>query len=103
MNDIVSTLLMEVGFPAGLGFIIGYTLKKIAKIVLAIFGIFLLALYYLQMKGLITINTEKLTESLKNITTSGVQQFSRIIDFMISGVLPAGSFVAGLALGLKKG
>ena len=103
MNDVVSTLLMEVGFPAGLGFIIGYTLKKIAKIALAIFGIFLLALYYLQMKGIVTINTDKLTGSLKNITTSGLQQFGTLLDFMISGILPAGSFVAGFALGLKKG
>ncbi len=103
MNDIVSTLLMEVGFPAGLGFVIGYTLKKIAKIALAIFGIFLLALYYLQMRGIVAVNTEKLTGGLRNITASGLQQFSSLINFVVSGILPAGSFVAGFALGLKKG
>ncbi len=103
MEAIISTLLVELGLPAALGFIIGYTTKKVLKAALILFGSFLIILYYLQQKGLITVNTDKMMESFRNLMEEGLKHVDYLSHFLTSSVLPTGSFIAGLALGLKKG
>ncbi len=103
MESIASMLLVELGLPAVLGFIIGYTTKKVLKAALILFGSFLIILYYLQQKGLITVNTDKMMESFKNLMEEGLKHVEYLSQFLTSSVLPTGSFIAGLALGLKKG
>ncbi len=103
MESLVSTLLIELGLPAVLGFIIGYTTKKVLKAALVLFGSFLIILYYLQQKGLITVNTDRMVNSFRNLMEEGLKHIDYLSQFLTSSVLPTGSFIAGIALGLKKG
>ncbi len=103
MAGLASALLVDMGFPAALGFIIGYAAKKVVKLALTLLGSFLIGLFYLQQKGVVSINLERLESLLANLTTQGYVRVGALVEFLKSSVLPSGSFLIGLALGLKKG
>ena len=103
MGSLAPTLVVNVGFPAALGFVVGYTVKKVIKAALILLGSCLLALFYLEEKGVITVNVQRLESLVENLTTQGYVRAEALMDFLASSVLPTGSFLAGLALGLKKG
>ena len=89
----------DVGVGALIGFVTGYALKKLMKIAMAIIGAYVLSLFYLQQKGVITINTDKLF----NLTGSLTQQVIGLGQKVL-GILPGTSaFVAGFYIGFKKG
>ncbi|GAB6136072.1 FUN14 domain-containing protein [Thermococcus prieurii] len=99
MDFNVSGMFGDVGVGAIVGFITGYALKKLMKIAMAIIGAYVLSLFYLQKKGVITINTDKLF----NLTGSLTQQVVSLGQKVV-GILPGTSaFVAGFYLGFKKG
>ncbi|MDK2868828.1 MAG: hypothetical protein PWP39_63 [Pyrococcus sp.] len=89
----------DVGVGAVVGFIVGYALKKFMKIVMALIGAYVLSLFWLQQKGVITINTE----ALFNLTKEAAQTTLSLGEKAL-GILPGGAaFVAGFYLGFKKG
>ncbi|MDK2464239.1 MAG: hypothetical protein QI223_05650 [Candidatus Korarchaeota archaeon] len=47
MGDATTLIAVDVGIPAALGFVVGYTVKKIVKAALVLLGSFLLILFYL--------------------------------------------------------
>jgi uncharacterized membrane protein (Fun14 family) len=55
-----TTFLSIVGFGGIVGFLIGFMLKKVMKILAVVAGIFLAVLMYLESQGIMTINWEKL-------------------------------------------
>jgi len=89
------------------GFLIGFALKHVMKILAVITGIFFGALMYLQSQSIIDINWDKLysvSESVLSIignslTNSG--QISTIAENL--GMLLTGGLSAGFTLGLIKG
>ncbi len=91
-----SPLIGDVSCGAVGGFCIGYSAKKIAKVIAFIFGAWLMSLQILASRRLITIN---------------YNQFYIAGDTMIKSISQVGlslaplglSFTGGLALGLKKG
>lgn len=95
-------LLMQLGFGGVLGFIIGYALKKILKILLVLLGLYFVSLQYLAHRGFITINYDKLSESFKGLLSLGQSGFT-LPSFLTANVPLMGSFVAGLGLGFKMG
>ncbi|AEH24613.1 FUN14 domain-containing protein [Pyrococcus yayanosii] len=89
----------DMGVGALVGFIIGYALKKIMKIVLALIGVYLLSLFWLQQKGVITINTDKLFNLVEGATETTLSLGQKVL-----GILPgSAAFLAGFYLGFKKG
>ncbi|NJE54859.1 FUN14 domain-containing protein [Thermococcus sp. 21S9] len=99
MDFNVSGMFGDMGVGALVGFITGYALKKLMKLAIAIIGAYVLSLFYLQQKGVITINTDKLF----NLTGSLTQQVVSLSQKVV-GILPGTSaFVAGFYLGFKKG
>lgn len=84
------------------GFVVGYALKKVAKMVAIALGLGFVALQYLVYKGLITVDYDLLRKTVMNLMgeTTGFQ--SLVADLAIR--IPFGaSFIAGFCLGLKKG
>ncbi|CAI1494188.1 conserved membrane protein of unknown function (plasmid) [Thermococcus nautili] len=82
-----------------LGFVTGYVMKKLAKLVLALLGAYIMSLYYLQSKGVITINQNALFNLSKQATN-----FVLTLGQKIIGILPSvGGFTVGFALGFQKG
>ena len=56
MSEILTPVVYELGLGAVGGFVVGYALKKIAKIFLIVIGIFIAALLYLGARDIISIN-----------------------------------------------
>jgi len=81
------------------GFLAGYAIKKILKLVLVFLGLGLLSLLYLSQNGIININYENLMDAISTSLTGVTGFLSTAIP-----VIPfASSFAAGFALGIWKG
>jgi len=102
MSEILSPLVYQLGIGAIGGFIVGYAVKKIGKLIAIVIGLFIIALIYLGVKGIISINYEALWTVLAGLLGMAGSAFSWTVG--IISLLPfAGSFIAGFLLGFKLG
>jgi uncharacterized membrane protein (Fun14 family) len=113
-----SPLLTTVGFGGLAGFLIGFLIKKLFKILAIIAGIFLAALMYLEQQGILNINWDKLniayhgvlstvTNTITNSTVSGgVGGSPATTSFLPAitnlGIPLTGSMAAGFAIGFLR-
>ena len=80
---------------------VGFALKKIAKLAAIILGLLFVGLQYLAYESIIDINYDKLINYADSLVgQSG--QFS-VPSFLISNLPFAGSFALGFSLGFSKG
>jgi len=102
MSEILTPLVFQLGAGGVAGFIVGYALKKLAKIVAFIAGLFFIALLYLAYTGIINVNYGKLMEAIDGLLRS-VGGASSWITAVVA-VLPfAATFAVGFGVGLKVG
>ncbi len=102
MYEVLPSLGFQLGAGAIGGFIAGYALKKISKLVAIIIGLFLIALIYLGTQNIISINYNALFDAVASLFGSASSAFSMFIG--IISLLPfAGTFIVGLLLGFKMG
>ena len=94
------------------GFVMGYAIKKVLKIVMVIVGLFFGALAYLASQGLISINWDRLgsasTSTLVGLQNATIGTMPGSADqVMVAmtniGIPLTGSFAASFALGFMKG
>ena len=94
------------------GFLIGYAVKKGIKIILGIAGLFLGSMAYLNYKGLVSVDWEKIaTVSNKAISDFSIGSAgyastvmdSQVVPTMMNFGLPLSGSFARLYLGLSKG
>ena len=98
----LTPLAYQLGIGGVGGFIAGYALKKLMKIVAIVIGLFILALVYLGYKGIITINYGELGNAVSSgLGLSG--QAAELITPIIAHLPFAGAFGLGLFLGFKMG
>jgi uncharacterized membrane protein (Fun14 family) len=64
-------LLSTIGFGGIVGFLIGFTLKRIMKILAVIAGVFFAALMYLESQHIVNVNWDKL-QTLSNSILSTI-------------------------------
>jgi uncharacterized membrane protein (Fun14 family) len=115
----LSPLLTTVGLGGLVGFLIGFVIKKLFKILAIIAGVFFAALMYLEQQGILNINWDKInmayhgvlstvTNTITNSTVSGGVGGSHAA---VSSFLPAitnlgipltGSMAAGFAIGFLR-
>lgn len=100
--DPVSAAVTQLGFGTIVGFVVGYTAKKIVELLLIFLGLFFVALQYLAFQGLITINYEKFQQAFEFLAGKMFEQPS-LPGFVTAGIPFYGTFALGLALGFKKG
>ena len=81
------------------GFLTGYVVKKIVKVIVFFLGLGFVSLLFLSQRGIISINYEKLISAISGSLTTATGFLSTTITF----VPLASSFAAGFALGLWKG
>jgi uncharacterized membrane protein (Fun14 family) len=102
MSEIVSPLGYQFGIGGIGGFIVGYAIKKISKLIVILIGLFAVALIYLSTQGIIDINYQALLQASSKLigeAPGAVSWFARIIS-----VLPfTASFLVGFLIGLKLG
>ena len=110
----IGGLATSVGIGGFLGFLMGYAIKKILKIIIVVAGLLVGIMYYLQYNGLIALNWAKVKAALGNAMTNfngfslntpflpGISD--QILDGISNSGIPlTGGFAAGFALGLSKG
>jgi uncharacterized membrane protein (Fun14 family) len=84
------------------GFLVGFALKKLTKILLFILGMLVVALLYLAKDSVISINYDALWTTIANVIGVAGQALSSV--FGVISVVPfVGSLGLGFLLGLKLG
>lgn len=100
--SVLPPVIYQLGIGGISGFIIGYAAKKLSKLILILFGVFVAFLLYLSSKGIISVNYEELWKTIYNMLSYLGQTAQWFISFL--SFLPfMGSFVVGLTLGFKAG
>ncbi|MGE5822654.1 MAG: FUN14 domain-containing protein [Nitrososphaerota archaeon] len=110
----IGGLATSIGIGGFLGFLMGYAIKKILKIIIVVAGLLVGIMYYLQYNGLIALNWAKVEATLGNAMTNfngfslNTPFFPGISDQILdaisnSGIPLTGGFAAGFAFGLSKG
>ena len=95
------------GFFAGI--IVGYALKKVAKLVAVMVGLFFAGLTYLQYQQIIDINWNKLQQASQNTVTTLANATTQIpghegiLGITSFGIPLTGSMSMGFAIGFLKG
>jgi uncharacterized membrane protein (Fun14 family) len=102
MSEIITPLVYQFGLGGIGGFILGFALKKIAKLFIVLIGIFIVALLYLGVNGIISINYDSLWTTIANGLGGAGQAASWLVG--VISLLPfVGSFVLGFVIGFKIG
>ena len=102
MSEILSSIGFQLGAGGIGGFIVGFALKKIGKIIAIIMGLFIAALIYLGYQGIINVNYQALFDAVAGAFGLAGAAFSWLAGAI--SLLPfAGTFVLGLPLGFKLG
>lgn len=102
MSEIVTPIVYQLGIGAVGGFIVGYALKKVTKIIAVVVGLFILALIVLGASGILMVNYGKLFEAVSGLFGESGQALGWLTAIVAH--LPfAGSFMVGVFLGWKIG
>ena len=102
MSEIIGPVVYELGLGAVGGFVVGFALKKIAKIFLLVLGVFIAALLYLAASDIININFGALWSAVGGWLGGAGTAASWLVGLI--GLLPfVGSFAVGFFLGFKLG
>ncbi len=100
MSTILPSVIYQLGTGGVGGFIVGYVIKKISKLIVVLIGLFIIFLLYLGTSKIININYEELWNALARSLNSANQAVTWLVD-LISLSPFIGSFFAGFFLGLK--
>ncbi|MGQ9679586.1 MAG: FUN14 domain-containing protein [Candidatus Bathyarchaeia archaeon] len=101
-SDILTPIAAEMSIGGIGGFVVGYALKKIAKLLVVLLGIGFLILEYFAYKGIISVDYSALTEWAKRFM--GDASWIQAVVVEIVAHLPFGlTFFTGFLLGLKMG
>ena len=117
-----SPLLTSVGFGGLVGFLIGFIIKKLFKILAIVAGVFFAVLIYLEQQGMVNINWDKInvayhgvlstvTNTITNSTTatggiggSHTTAAASLLPAITNlGIPLTGSMATGFAIGIMKG
>jgi uncharacterized membrane protein (Fun14 family) len=99
MSNLFTNILFPLSTGGAGGFLVGYAIKKIIKILLFFLGLYALSLFYLMHIGVIDVNSEKLAEATSNL----LPQIAGFLSSTITYLPLSGSFAAGFMLGIMKG
>ncbi|MBN1358819.1 hypothetical protein JW988_08645 [Candidatus Bathyarchaeota archaeon] len=102
MSEIIGPVVYELGLGAVGGFVVGYALKKIAKIFLIVIGVFIAALLYLGASDIININFGALWNAVGG-WLGGASAAASVLIGLIALIPFIGSFAIGFFLGFKLG
>ena len=109
---ILASTATSVGFGGITGFLVGYAIKKVVKIILVIIGLLFVAFIALEYQKLITVNWTKIQSmgltALGNVTSGHVSNYIPGGDYLSSAMLNfgiplTGGLTAGFILGFMKG
>lgn len=98
----MTQLGLEVGGSGALGLLIGFAAKKIAKVIAVIVGAELVLFKYLESRGILSVDWNRLTAGLTKASETGTKQAQSWVETFISTAGVGAGFVGGFAVGFKK-
>jgi uncharacterized membrane protein (Fun14 family) len=102
LSAVIGPVVYELGLGAVGGFVVGFALKKIAKIFLVILGVLIAVLLYLGASDIININFGALWNAVGGWLGGAGAAASWLVG--VIALLPfVGSFAVGFFLGFKLG
>ena len=102
MSAVLPSVVYQLGVGGIGGFIVGYAIKKISKLIVVLMGLFIIFLLYLGTSGIISVNYEELWNALASLLGFASQVATWLVGLI--SLLPfMGSFLAGFLLGFKLG
>ena len=101
-SSFLTPLVTQLGVGGIIGLCIGYAVKKIAKIVAAIIGIFSLGLIYLESQGIISVDWLGV-EAWGNTALEGLGKVEGLLGVFLSNLPFAGGAIIGFGIGIKMG
>ncbi|MGQ9565290.1 MAG: FUN14 domain-containing protein [Candidatus Bathyarchaeales archaeon] len=100
MSEIAIPLVYQLTAGGLGGYLLGYALKKVTKLIAFLIGIILLAIIYLTYSGMLNINYEGFINEIKNALTYLGEGLKALTPFIAN--LPfIGSFILGLFIAWK--
>ena len=105
--DAVAPTLFTIGSGGLIGFLAGFAIKRIFKILAVIVGLFFAALMYFQAQNLISVNWDKIQSMSQGLVSTlahsltDTGQISTITGNL--GIPLTGGLAAGFAIGVMKG
>jgi uncharacterized membrane protein (Fun14 family) len=99
MSQILTPFIYQTGAGVAGGFLVGYAIKKVLKVLMIVFGLSFIAVSYLGLSGMMSINYEKIV----SVISGFVIQASGFLSTAIGSLPFTSTFLAGLAFGIMKG
>jgi uncharacterized membrane protein (Fun14 family) len=109
----LGSIATTIGGGFFVGILVGYALKKVAKVVAIIVGLFFAGLAYLQYQQIVAINWDKVPQLSQNVVSTLANVTTQIpgfnsghtADISISnfGIPLTGSMSMGFAIGSMRG
>ncbi len=96
-NLLGAETLKAIGFGGAIGFLSGFTLKRVFKLLAFILGLYILSLAWLVDLGIVSVNWVALERFALGFFSS-LDSFARTF---LSTVTFSGSFALGFAMGMK--
>jgi uncharacterized membrane protein (Fun14 family) len=105
LSQLVGTSAASLGFGGVAGVAVGYTAKKVTKLVALVLGLAFIVLQGLVYKGLISVDWGAVQSTADGVWTDphGVTLADRAWQVLTANLPFGGGFVAGFALGFKLG
>ncbi|MEF8786703.1 MAG: FUN14 domain-containing protein [Haloarculaceae archaeon] len=93
---------MQMGGSALIGGVIGFTAKKVAKVIAVIVGLELVLFKFLESRGILQVNWERLGGTFEGLASDAGNQTQTLIETFISTAGIGAGFAAGFAVGFKR-
>lgn len=99
---------LELGTGAVIGGLIGFTAKKVAKIIAILVGLELALFKFLESQGILTVDWERLSAGLVNASTAAGDAATGnsppgVVMSFLSVIPVSAGFTGGFLVGFKKG
>lgn len=95
------TFFLKLGFSFMIGLALGFALKMAFKLVLLVLGLILLGVFALQYVGILDVNWSGLEIHYNGWVDWLTVNAGAFFDFIGGNLTSAGSFMAGLVMGLR--
>jgi len=97
--------LEQIGFGVVAGFVAGFALKKVGKLMALVLGLFFIGLQLLAWGGWVTIEWGRVQSEVEPMLEGGSlnQAWRRLLAVMTYNLPFAAAFVPGFLLGLQRG
>jgi uncharacterized membrane protein (Fun14 family) len=92
---------IQMGGSALIGAIIGFAAKKVAKIIAVIIGVQLAVFKFLETRGILVVDWDRLTGGLVDLGNASGEATSYLFSIVSTAGVGAG-FVGGFLVGFKK-